>query len=162
LICLPIVFKVSIVTGVFFAPNFRFRCFRNTDIVSVFGVIVFDFVSDKKYENGNDFSVYRSFSTVFTLVIMKFASGSSTRTRGEWRSTGAISTGIVKPHMIDWCNTTLMIHTSILRPTLNLDKYYDADWGKHASEKHEINGGCLTGLSSAANATYKVIALSPV
>jgi hypothetical protein len=29
------------------APNFCFRCFRNTDIVSVSGVIVFDFVSDK-------------------------------------------------------------------------------------------------------------------
>jgi hypothetical protein len=34
--------------GVFSAPNFRFRCFRNTDIVSVSGVTVFDFVFDKK------------------------------------------------------------------------------------------------------------------
>jgi NADH:ubiquinone oxidoreductase subunit B-like Fe-S oxidoreductase len=30
-----------------FRTNFRFRCFRNTDIVSVSGVTVFDFVSDK-------------------------------------------------------------------------------------------------------------------
>jgi hypothetical protein len=37
-----------------------FRCFRNTDIVSVF-----DFVSDNKYENGNGFSVYQPFPTVF-------------------------------------------------------------------------------------------------
>lgn len=36
-------------------------------------------------------------------VIIKFAFGSSMRTRmrGEWRSTGAISIEIVKPHMID-------------------------------------------------------------
>jgi hypothetical protein len=53
------------VTGVFSAPNFRFRCFRNTDIVSVSGVTIFDIVSDKKYENGNDFSAYRPFPTVF-------------------------------------------------------------------------------------------------
>jgi hypothetical protein len=56
---------ISTVTSVFSAPNFRFRCFRNTDIVSVFGVTVFDFVSDKKYENDNGFSVYRPFPTVF-------------------------------------------------------------------------------------------------
>jgi hypothetical protein len=49
----------------FSAPNFRFRCFRNTDIVSVSGVTVFDFVSDKKYENGNGFCVYRLFPTIF-------------------------------------------------------------------------------------------------
>jgi hypothetical protein len=48
-----------------FRTNIRFRCFRNTDIVSVSGVTVFDFVSDKKYENGNGFSVYRPFLTVF-------------------------------------------------------------------------------------------------
>jgi hypothetical protein len=48
-----------------FAPNFRFRCFRNTDIVSVSIVTVFDFVSDKKYENGISFSVYRPFSAIF-------------------------------------------------------------------------------------------------
>jgi hypothetical protein len=35
LIWLPIVFKVPTGTDVFFVPNFRFRCFRNTDIVSV-------------------------------------------------------------------------------------------------------------------------------
>jgi hypothetical protein len=29
-----------------------------------FGVTVFDFVSDKKYENGNGFSVYRPFSSL--------------------------------------------------------------------------------------------------
>jgi hypothetical protein len=52
------------VTGVFSAPNFRFRCFRNTDIVYVYGVTVFDFVSDKKYENNNSFSVYRPFSSL--------------------------------------------------------------------------------------------------
>jgi hypothetical protein len=50
-------------------PNFRFRCFRNTDIVSVSGVTIFDFVSDKKYENGNGFSVYRPFSTVFIPTV---------------------------------------------------------------------------------------------
>jgi hypothetical protein len=50
---------------VFSALNFCFRCFRNTDTVSVFGVTVFDFVSDKKYENGNGFSVYQPFPTVF-------------------------------------------------------------------------------------------------
>jgi hypothetical protein len=54
--------------GVFSAPNFRFRCFRNTDTGSVSGVTVFDFVSDKKYENGNGFSVYRPFSTVFIPI----------------------------------------------------------------------------------------------
>jgi hypothetical protein len=57
LICLPIVFWISIVTGVFSAPKFRFRCFRNTDIVSISKVTVFDFVSDKKYEKNNGFSV---------------------------------------------------------------------------------------------------------
>jgi hypothetical protein len=46
------------------APNFRFWCFRNTDIVSVSGVTDFDFVSDKKYENGKGFSVYRPFSSL--------------------------------------------------------------------------------------------------
>jgi hypothetical protein len=51
------------VTGVFSAPNFRFRCFRNTDIVSVSGVTV----SDKKYENGNGFSVYRPFSSLLAV-----------------------------------------------------------------------------------------------
>jgi hypothetical protein len=35
---------ISTVTAVFSAPKF---CFRNTDIVSVSGVTVFDFVSDK-------------------------------------------------------------------------------------------------------------------
>jgi hypothetical protein len=50
--------------GIFSAPNFRFRCFRNTDIVFVSGVTAFDFVSDKKYENGNGFSVYRPFSSL--------------------------------------------------------------------------------------------------
>jgi hypothetical protein len=45
--------------------NFRFRCFRNTDIVSVSGGTVFDFVFDKKYKNKNDFSVYRPVPTVF-------------------------------------------------------------------------------------------------
>jgi hypothetical protein len=48
-----------------FRTDFCFRCFRNTDIVSVSGVTVFDFVSDKKYENDNGFSVYRPFPTVF-------------------------------------------------------------------------------------------------
>jgi hypothetical protein len=66
LIWLLIVFKVPTDTDVFFVPNFRFRCFRNIDIVSVSEVTVSDFVSDKKYENGNGFSVFRSFSTVFT------------------------------------------------------------------------------------------------
>jgi hypothetical protein len=51
--------------SVFSAPNFRFRCFQNTDIISVSRVTVFDFVSDKKYENCNGFSVYRPFPTVF-------------------------------------------------------------------------------------------------
>jgi hypothetical protein len=51
-----------------FRTNFRFRCFRNTDIISVSGVTVFDFVSDKKYENGNDFSVYRPFSSLMTTA----------------------------------------------------------------------------------------------
>jgi hypothetical protein len=46
-------------------PHQTFVSFRNTDIVSVSGVTVFDFVSDKKYENGNGFSVYRPFPTVF-------------------------------------------------------------------------------------------------
>ena len=64
-IWLPIVIKVPTGTDVFFVPNFRFRCFRNTDIVSVSEVTVFDFVSDKKYENSNGFSVYRPFPTVF-------------------------------------------------------------------------------------------------
>jgi hypothetical protein len=50
LIWLPIVFKVPTGTDVFFVPNFRFRCFRNTDIVSVSKVTVSDFVSDKKME----------------------------------------------------------------------------------------------------------------
>jgi hypothetical protein len=45
--------------------KFHFRCFRNTDIVSVSEVTVSDFISDKTYGNGNDFSVYRSFPTVF-------------------------------------------------------------------------------------------------
>jgi hypothetical protein len=36
-----------------------------SEIHSVSGVTVFDFVSDKKYENGNGFSVYRPFPTVF-------------------------------------------------------------------------------------------------
>jgi hypothetical protein len=49
----------------FFVPNFRFRWFRNTDVVSVSGITVSDFVSDKKYENGNGFSVFRSFPIVF-------------------------------------------------------------------------------------------------
>jgi hypothetical protein len=49
----------------FFLPNFRFRCFRNIDIVSVSEVIVSDFVSDKKYGNSNGFSVYRPFPTDF-------------------------------------------------------------------------------------------------
>jgi hypothetical protein len=44
LIWLPIVFKVPTGTDVFSVPNFRFRCFRNTDIVSVSEVTV----SDKK------------------------------------------------------------------------------------------------------------------
>jgi hypothetical protein len=69
LIYLPIVFWIPTVTGVFSAPNFRFRCFRNTDIVSVSGVTVFDFVSDKKYENGNGFSVYRPFSSLCVMHI---------------------------------------------------------------------------------------------
>jgi hypothetical protein len=66
LIWLPIVFKVSTGTDVFFVPNFWFWCFRNTDIVFISEVTVFDFVSDKKYENGNNFSVFRLFPTVFT------------------------------------------------------------------------------------------------
>jgi hypothetical protein len=61
LIWLPIVFKVPTDTDVFSVPNFRFRCFRNTDIVSVSEVTVSDFVSDKKYGNGDGFSVFRSF-----------------------------------------------------------------------------------------------------
>jgi hypothetical protein len=48
----------------FSVPNLRFRCFRNTDIVSDSGITVFDFVSDKKYENSNGFSVYRPFSSL--------------------------------------------------------------------------------------------------
>jgi hypothetical protein len=56
----------------FSAPNFRFRCFRNTDIVSVSGVTVFDFVSDKKYENGNGFSVYRPFSSLINGLFFNF------------------------------------------------------------------------------------------
>jgi hypothetical protein len=39
-----------------------------TDIVSVSGVTVFDFVSDEKYENGNGFSVYRPFSSLPTMT----------------------------------------------------------------------------------------------
>jgi hypothetical protein len=77
-----VVFKISTVTGVFSAPNFRFRCFRNTDIVSVSGVTVFDFVSDKKYENENGFSVYRPFSSLYItnlyrhpwLILLTYAS----------------------------------------------------------------------------------------
>jgi hypothetical protein len=49
-------------------PNFRFRCFRITDVVFVSGVTVFDLVSEKKYENENGFCVYRSFPTVFTPI----------------------------------------------------------------------------------------------
>jgi hypothetical protein len=47
------------------APNFRFRCFRNTDIVSVSGVTVFILFPVKKYENVNGFNVYRPFLAVF-------------------------------------------------------------------------------------------------
>jgi hypothetical protein len=47
-----------------FRTKLSFPMFRNTDIVSVSGVTVFDFVSDKKYENGNGFSVYRPFSSL--------------------------------------------------------------------------------------------------
>lgn len=36
------------VTGVFFIPNFCFRRFRNTDIIFVFGVTIFNFIFDKK------------------------------------------------------------------------------------------------------------------
>jgi hypothetical protein len=39
----------------------KFDMFIDRILVSVSGVTVFDFVSDKKYENGNDFSVYRPF-----------------------------------------------------------------------------------------------------
>jgi hypothetical protein len=66
LIWLPIVSKVPTGTDIFFVPNFRFRCFRNTDIVFASEVTVFDFIFDKKYENDNDFSILRSFLTVFT------------------------------------------------------------------------------------------------
>jgi hypothetical protein len=79
LICLPIVFYISTVTGVFSAPNFCFRCFRNTDIISVSGVTVFDFVSDKKYKNGNGFSVYRPFPTVFIPTRALLGSGELAR-----------------------------------------------------------------------------------
>jgi hypothetical protein len=44
---LPIVFKIPTGIDVFFVPNFRFRCFRITDIVFVSEVTAFDFVSDK-------------------------------------------------------------------------------------------------------------------
>jgi hypothetical protein len=57
---------LPIVTGVIFVPNFCFRWFRITDVIFVSGVTVSDLVSEKKYGNENDFSVYRSFPTVFT------------------------------------------------------------------------------------------------
>jgi hypothetical protein len=46
-----------------FRIKLSLRCFRNTNIVFVSGINVFDFIFDKKYENGNDFSVYRLFSS---------------------------------------------------------------------------------------------------
>jgi hypothetical protein len=53
---------LPIVTGVIFVLNFRFQCFRISDVVFVSGVTVFDLISEKKYENENGFNVYRSFS----------------------------------------------------------------------------------------------------
>jgi hypothetical protein len=46
-------------------------CFRITDVVCVFGVIIFDFVSKEKYENKNGFNVYQLFPTVFTQTMSK-------------------------------------------------------------------------------------------
>jgi hypothetical protein len=66
-------FRFRLLSVYFPHRTFRFRCFRNTDIISVSGVTVFDFVSDKKYENSNGFSVYRPFPTVF---IPNISSGS--------------------------------------------------------------------------------------
>ena len=71
LIWLPIVFKVPTGTVVFFVSNFRFWCFRNTDIISVSEVTISDFVSNKKY-GGNGFSVFRSFPAVFTPIHYHF------------------------------------------------------------------------------------------
>jgi hypothetical protein len=48
-----------------FRTKLSFPMFPKTDIVSVSGVTVFDFVSDKKYENGNGISVFRPLPTVF-------------------------------------------------------------------------------------------------
>jgi hypothetical protein len=64
-ICLPVVFSIPTTTDVFSVSNFRFRCFRNIDIVSVSELTISDFISDKKSENGNSFNVYRPFPTVF-------------------------------------------------------------------------------------------------
>jgi uncharacterized membrane protein YwaF len=51
------VLYILIVTGVFSVPKFRFRSFWITDVFSVFEVIVFDFVSERKYDNGNGLCV---------------------------------------------------------------------------------------------------------
>jgi hypothetical protein len=40
LVCLPILFYITIVIGIFFMSNFRFWCFWNTDTVSVSGVTI--------------------------------------------------------------------------------------------------------------------------
>jgi hypothetical protein len=54
-----------------FRTKLSFPMFPKYHIVSVFEVTVFDFVSDKKYENGNGFSVYRSFRPFSSIVILQ-------------------------------------------------------------------------------------------
>jgi hypothetical protein len=53
-----------------FRTKLSFRCFQNTDIISVSGVTVFDFVSDKKYETVMVLvftDCFRPFSSLHTL-----------------------------------------------------------------------------------------------
>jgi hypothetical protein len=59
------VFHIPIVTNVFFVPNFCFQRFRITYVISVSGVIIFYFVSNKKYESKNDFDIYQPFLPLF-------------------------------------------------------------------------------------------------
>jgi hypothetical protein len=51
--------------------HFSYRTFVSNvseiKILFVSRVAIFDFVSDKKYENGNGFDFYKSFLTVFIL-----------------------------------------------------------------------------------------------
>lgn len=59
------VFFIPTDTNVFFAPNFCFQCFRNTNIIFVSRVTV-SVHFRQKYGNINGFSVFRSFSHLTT------------------------------------------------------------------------------------------------